>query len=154
MAACYDCLMSYSNQPDHQVLDRLLIRDSLLAFAAGKVDASPARCPMTSTGPGWTGCATRTSSGVPGPLDHGGYRLPDEAGMLIAEASTKPDFLYTDQVLPSTSTADPTSTRIGSSGTAHSSPHWRTWAGLCCASAADDWPALLAAHPVTFGTGR
>ena len=31
-AACYDCLMSYSNQPDHAALDRSLIRDYLMAL--------------------------------------------------------------------------------------------------------------------------
>ena len=40
-AACYDCLMSYTNQRDHELLDRQLIRETLLALAASRVVASP-----------------------------------------------------------------------------------------------------------------
>ena len=40
-AACYDCLMSYSNQPDHAALDRMLIRDYLLSLAGASVATSP-----------------------------------------------------------------------------------------------------------------
>ncbi len=32
-AACYDCLLSYSNQPDHRYLDRFVIRDYLLSLS-------------------------------------------------------------------------------------------------------------------------
>lgn len=33
--ACYHCLLSYSNQPDHRQLDRFLIRDFLLPLRRG-----------------------------------------------------------------------------------------------------------------------
>ncbi len=36
-AACYDCLRSYTNQPDHRLLDRRLIEDQLRALAASSV---------------------------------------------------------------------------------------------------------------------
>ena len=35
--ACYDCLLSYTNQPDHRHLDRHLIRDFLLRLARAEV---------------------------------------------------------------------------------------------------------------------
>ena len=41
-AACYDCLLSYGNQPDHRLLDRWRIRDLLLRLAAGEVAVSDA----------------------------------------------------------------------------------------------------------------
>ncbi|MBP7570562.1 MAG: DEAD/DEAH box helicase [Acidobacteria bacterium] len=44
-AACYDCLLSYGNQPDHRVLDRHAIRDLLLGLAGARVSASPSRAP-------------------------------------------------------------------------------------------------------------
>ena len=35
--ACYDCLLSYSNQPDHRHLDRHKVRDFLFALSRGDV---------------------------------------------------------------------------------------------------------------------
>jgi hypothetical protein len=35
-AACYDCLLSYSNQPDHRLLNRFLLREYLLRLATAK----------------------------------------------------------------------------------------------------------------------
>ena len=40
-AACYDCLMSYYNQMDHELLDRQLIREVLLELTSSTVKASP-----------------------------------------------------------------------------------------------------------------
>ena len=39
-AACYDCLMSYSNQHDHLKLNRFGIRDILLSYAAAETKTS------------------------------------------------------------------------------------------------------------------
>ena len=41
-AACYDCIMSYSNQPDHEILDRAAIRDFLMTLRSARVEVSPA----------------------------------------------------------------------------------------------------------------
>ena len=40
-AACYDCLMSYSNQQDHELLDRQRLRDLLLRLRGAKLESSP-----------------------------------------------------------------------------------------------------------------
>ena len=42
-AACYDCLMSYSNQREHEMLDRQRIRELLLELASAQVVAAPSR---------------------------------------------------------------------------------------------------------------
>ena len=47
-AACYDCLMSYGNQPDHQLLDRQVIRELLLKLSQASASA-PAGLPGPST---------------------------------------------------------------------------------------------------------
>ena len=44
-AACYDCLMSYSNQTDHTLLDRFAIRDLLQGLAASTVASSSLAAP-------------------------------------------------------------------------------------------------------------
>src|SRR5438105_1546948 len=36
-AACYDCLLSYSNQPDHRHLNRYSVRDLLLRLSDAEV---------------------------------------------------------------------------------------------------------------------
>lgn len=40
-AACYDCLMNYGNQKDHELLDRKSIADFLLKLASSRVAAAP-----------------------------------------------------------------------------------------------------------------
>ncbi len=39
--ACYDCLLSYRNQPDHPRINRHLIRDLLLQLTRSQVEAGP-----------------------------------------------------------------------------------------------------------------
>lgn len=38
--ACYDCLLSYSNQRVHDMIDRHLVRDMMLRLASSVVDRS------------------------------------------------------------------------------------------------------------------
>ena len=40
-AACYDCLMTYTNQMDHPILDRQSIHNLLSQLTGATVDASP-----------------------------------------------------------------------------------------------------------------
>ena len=41
--ACYDCLLSYSNQRVHDMIDRHLVRDLMLRLASAAVDRRPSR---------------------------------------------------------------------------------------------------------------
>ena len=47
-AACYDCLLSYSNQLQHPILDRKAIKDVLLEFQSSTVVISPAAKPRAT----------------------------------------------------------------------------------------------------------
>src|SRR5207245_6321981 len=95
VAACYDCLMSYTNQPDHLVLDRHLIRDELLSFLRAKVDASPTALTREQHRAYLRRLAdSDLERRFLDLLDAGGYRLPDDAQVRIAEGATKPDFVY------------------------------------------------------------
>ena len=97
-AACYDCLMSYANQKDHELLDRQAIRDILLSLSQATVIASPAAAPrpvhrdMLLSKAGSELERTWVHA-----MDTKGYRLPTDAQKVIAECSTRPDFLYLDQ---------------------------------------------------------
>src|SRR5262249_51734561 len=48
--ACYDCLLSYTNQPDHRVIDRHRIVGHLRDLAAGTFDR-PRRAPVVASEP-------------------------------------------------------------------------------------------------------
>lgn len=99
-AACYHCLMSYGNQPDHLKLDRKAIRDVLLGLREVTLDASPA--PMSRAE------HLQRLKNLAGSelerawldlLEAGKHRLPDEAQHLIAEAVTRPDFYYREKMV-------------------------------------------------------
>ncbi len=94
-AACYDCLLSYQNQRDHPVLDRHAILEPLRTLAASTVESAPgpvtraerlrqllALCP-SDLQRDWLRFVERR-----------GHVLPSRAEALVAEASTRPDFLY------------------------------------------------------------
>jgi len=90
-AACYDCLMSYRNQPDHPLLDRATIIPVLLQLATASVTLRPD--------------AEHVEALVESELEkewlewlrERGLREPDRSQVLIEDAGTRPDFLYDDQ---------------------------------------------------------
>jgi len=94
-AACYNCLMSYGNQRDHEVLDRQLIRDHLMALAGAEVHASPAVRPRAEHLT-WLKqqCDTNLERDWLDFLEARNLRLPSHAQPLIEKCHTRPDFLY------------------------------------------------------------
>jgi len=99
-AACYDCIMSYSNQTDHELLDRFAIRDLLLALRSAHVEVSPA---ATSRDEHLEQLLRQAASELERRwlrfLAARGYRLPSEAGKLFEAAGTRPDFYYDGDML-------------------------------------------------------
>jgi very-short-patch-repair endonuclease len=97
-AACYDCLMSYTNQPFHGRLDRQRIRDVLLRWAGSRAELSPGgrtreehlaelrRLAGSDLERQWLAA-----------LDRGVLRLPSHAQHHIAGCRTTPDFFYSEQ---------------------------------------------------------
>ncbi|MEX0874890.1 MAG: DEAD/DEAH box helicase [Actinomycetota bacterium] len=94
-AACYDCLMSYMNQPEHRLLDRKLVKDLLVNLAGARIMTSPVqigrgehldrlkRVAASELERRWLDF-----------IDGAGHTLPDRAGTLLEAAGTRPDFLY------------------------------------------------------------
>lgn len=99
-AACYDCLMSYGNQPDHPLLDRAAIREVLMVMAAAHVETSPV---TASRDEHFQKLILQAASELERRwlrfLAARGYRLPTEAGKLFQDASTRPDFFYAGDML-------------------------------------------------------
>ncbi|MGQ9687091.1 MAG: Zn-binding domain-containing protein, partial [Thiobacillaceae bacterium] len=94
-AACYDCLMSYSNQPDHRLLDRHQVRDLLQRLASAVVEASPTPLERSRhLGVLLAACESELERHWLELLDRHGLRLPDAAQETIAHVFTRPDFLY------------------------------------------------------------
>jgi ATP-dependent helicase YprA (DUF1998 family)/very-short-patch-repair endonuclease len=94
-AACYDCLMSYSNQREHDLLDRQKIRELLLELASAQVVSAPAELPRAEqleqlvrlTG---SELETRWLRWV-NELE---LRLPTRGQVFVETCRTRPDFLY------------------------------------------------------------
>lgn len=99
-AACYDCLLSYSNQGDHRILDRTSIIPYLMDLSKSQVRSS-----------GGDGDAEtqlrRLKALTASPLEDKwldllwdkGLRLPSTAAHLLQAARCRPDFLYEDSAL-------------------------------------------------------
>jgi ATP-dependent helicase YprA (DUF1998 family)/very-short-patch-repair endonuclease len=94
-AACYDCLMSYSNQRDHDFLDRQTIRDLLQQLASAQVVTAPAQLPRPEH--------LRQLMRLAGSqleirwlqwMEDLDLRLPTAAQTLVEACHTRPDFLY------------------------------------------------------------
>jgi len=93
--ACYDCLMSYYNQRDHEYLNRFTVLDLLVALRDGQVSAS--------TGPGPRSehlqklldrCDTELEKDWLLLIEEKGLTLPTEAQYFIDSCSVRPDFAY------------------------------------------------------------
>lgn len=96
-AACYDCLMSYTNQRDHQLLDRMRIRDNLLELVEAEVNASPTLTRAEKVQQLMNGCDSELERSWLRFIDEGRYRIPSKAQSLVEECHARPDFLYGDQ---------------------------------------------------------
>ena len=94
-AACYDCLMSYGNQGDHEILDRTPVRDVLAQFASATVRAAPGAVPRADH---LQRLLNLTDSDLERKwlryLEANNLRLPSSAQTLMESCQTRPDFLY------------------------------------------------------------
>ncbi|MBN1262472.1 MAG: DEAD/DEAH box helicase [Anaerolineae bacterium] len=94
-AACYDCLMSYRNQPDHGILDRHLIRDLLMQLATSTVKASPApRSRESHLASLLAACESDLERAWLDFVERYNLHLPDQAQPVLDVCHTRPDFLY------------------------------------------------------------
>ncbi|MCC6457080.1 MAG: DEAD/DEAH box helicase [Caldilineaceae bacterium] len=153
-AACYDCLMSYSNQPDHRFLDRMLLRDLLLQLAGSRVEASPSALPRAEHLRRLKAeCDSDLERQWLDFIDRYNLRLPDEAQKSFATAGSRVDFYYRDQ-----------NAVIFIDGSYHDSPEarakdqqtddkliWELSLEVVRFHHSADWRAICAAHAHIFG---
>ncbi|MDD2229435.1 MAG: DEAD/DEAH box helicase [Candidatus Cloacimonetes bacterium] len=97
-AACYDCLMSYSNQTDHELLDRKAIIDILISLLGADIFRSSSEHSRAEH-------YARLKNLADSELEikwldyiyNNGFILPTHAQELIEACHTRPDFIYQDK---------------------------------------------------------
>lgn len=94
-AACYDCLLSYGNQREHDILDRKTIVEWLLQLAGAEVKpAVGAGSPDDRLTQLLEQCESDLERKWLQHVAAAGLRLPDRAQHYIAACETRPDFIY------------------------------------------------------------
>ena len=94
-AACYDCLMNYSNQMDHKLLDRIKIKDILLELSGAKVISAPGEIPRAEHLEKLKNLAgSELEKEWLMYLEVNNYHLPSHGQYLVKDCHTCPDFFY------------------------------------------------------------
>ncbi|MQT05524.1 DUF1998 domain-containing protein, partial [Streptomyces jumonjinensis] len=95
---CYDCLLTFSNQPSHATIDRHSIRDLLLRLTTAEARTAGRGESRSEQMQRLVGEAEEPVSGRErdflGFLKERGLRLPEAARPLIAEARARPDYVF------------------------------------------------------------
>lgn len=95
--ACYDCLMNYSNQRDHRMLDRHLIKDFLMKMMHVTIQVSPTAQPRDAH---YHHLLEQCESDLERKwlkrVYEGNYRLPSHAQYYYPGCQTRLDFFYKD----------------------------------------------------------
>lgn len=100
-AACYNCLMSYSNQMDHELLDRSQIRDYLMKMANSNTKVSPSSAPRGEHFRRlFSLCESKLEKEWLKFIEENGLNLPTHAQYVVKEVPTRLDFCYLDKKVP------------------------------------------------------
>jgi len=154
---CYDCLLSYGNQFEHALIDRMLVQRPLWALATSTTAAgSGGRAPAAAADYLEAFAESSLERKFIDWLVERGHRLPDRAQVTNTEAAARPDFVYD---LPTGTVG------VFIDGPVHDSAHqserdmnaeerlidagWH----VVRLRYDDDWPAVARRHPSVFGAG-
>ncbi len=97
--ACYDCVMSYGNQGDHEHLNRHLVKDFLMAMSRGTVKVSSSSKSREDHLDGLLKqCESKLEKDWLRFLYQNNLRLPTRAQVNYTPCMTRPDFLYDDHL--------------------------------------------------------
>ncbi len=142
-AACYDCLLSYGNQPDHLMVDRQRIRELLLELAESHVAVERVEIPYDEL-----------IQRAPSPDAARWLELLMDRGLLLpAEVASAPEGI--DEPVDFHYPAVHAAVFVGRQPT----PALRErledggYSVLVAGSDPDSWPGFLAAHEWLFGAG-
>jgi len=100
-AACYNCLMSYSNQMDHELLDRFQIKDFLMKLAGSSVKVSPSSASRSEHFRKlFALCESSLEKEWLTFVEKHGLNLPTHAQYVVDSVPTRLDFSYTEKRVP------------------------------------------------------
>jgi very-short-patch-repair endonuclease len=155
-AACYDCLMSYANQREHELLDRKILLGFLQELRSSLVKASPSPKPFADHLQTLkAGCDSNLEKAWLDYLALHGHRLPSVGQKYYSQCSTRPDFVYEREHtaiyvdgpphdFPERQQRDAgASTQMEDLGITVLRFHHR-----------DDWAEIIARYPNIFGTAQ
>jgi very-short-patch-repair endonuclease len=154
-AACYDCLLDYGNQPDHNSLDRRLVPTVLLTLARSQTEASSANVSRADKLDEMLRlCDSELERKWLRLVHEKNFAIPTHAQRRIASCGTKPDFFYEDKRVAiyidgpvhdqddTIEIDDQVEARLRARGVKWLRFHH-----------AEDWEAKLAEYPDIFGPG-
>jgi very-short-patch-repair endonuclease len=145
--------MSYTNQQDHDLLDRKLVKDLLVRLAGARVRAAPGALPRAEHLQQLLNLAgSELERKWLRHLDQHNHRLPSAAQVLIEKSKTRPDFIYEqDKVavyIDGPVHEDPERTKRDTEQ--RESMEDYGWTVVRFAHS-EDWPAKLAQYVRVFG---
>jgi len=157
--ACYDCLLSYANQWDHQDLDRHGVIGLLTALSASTLEVGSGAEDRADQLARLTGASNGLERKFLRFLDEQGYRLPNEAQQTVEGYYVRPDFTYRTNGMDVAIFVD---------GPVHDHEHQAArdaaararledeagWLVLRFAYDDPAWTDLVSRNPSVFGAGR
>jgi ATP-dependent helicase YprA (DUF1998 family) len=154
--ACYDCLLSYSNQGSHLLIDRHLARDLLLACARSRTSQQDRRDPDEA----WEAVQDKVS-GHRGRREFASwlremeYRRPDEVEVALPEFDATADLVYRPMTGPVAVFVDgpDDANSQGRDGLAEDALRDAGWFVIRVPYGAN-YPEIVNRYPSVFGTSR
>jgi hypothetical protein len=144
-AGCYDCLLSYTNQRDHRILDRHAIRETLLELTRARVSAALAPAPANEDLARLERqCETELQREWLRALAERGLRLPSHAQRPVRACVATPDFLYGEDAAVYIDTAVDAEAIACLDDEGYEVIRFTT---------REEWDAVFARHPDVFGAG-
>jgi hypothetical protein len=155
-AACYDCLMSYTNQSDHAILDRALVKDWFFSLRDTSLEAAPGVEGRSAHLKKLIAeCGSELEKQWLAFIDEKGCNLPTDAQYLIESCKTRPDFYYSEHKFaiyidgPIHDFPDRAARDKVQENDLEAAGYW-----VVRFVHSEDWMSLIKKYPAVFGGGK
>ena len=155
-AACYDCLMSYTNQSDHAILDRALVKDWFFSLRDTSLEAAPGvEGRSAHLKKLLAECGSELEKQWLAFIDEKGCNLPTDAQYFIESCKTRPDFYYSEHKFavyidgPIHDFPDRAARDKVQENDLEAAGYW-----VVRFVHSEDWMSLIKKYPAVFGGGK